>query len=200
MTGWRHSQWTRVYERPERRPEHFEKTLPARSVFSKCSLLSRKLEMLLSGAPLLHYSRDGDMDYRYEMFQKESTSATIHKKSGLGGLVLIGKPGPDLFFLRFVNTELLAGRFWRVRFNRRNGNASKREKHFTDVVFAGMNVTSLADDKLESFSSTEKGWGGVVLCFLGQFTLSICPLEGSFTANQYKVSLRGFALILVITG
>lgn len=38
------------------------------------------------------------MDYRYEMFQKESTSVTIHKKSGLGGLVLIGKPGPDLFF------------------------------------------------------------------------------------------------------
>lgn len=44
-----------------------------------------------------------------------------------------------------------------MRFNRRNGNESKREKHFADVVFAGMNVTSLADDKLESFSSTEKG-------------------------------------------
>lgn len=154
---------------------------PARSVFSKCSLLSRKLEMLLSEAPLLHYSRDGDCYAlpQWHMWtidmkcsRRSQPQPPSIKKSGSGGLALIGKPGPDLFFK--VCEYKVAGReVLTCRFNRRNGNASKREKHFTDLVFAGMNVTSLADDKLESFSSTEKGWGGVVLCFLGQFTL--CP-------------------------
>lgn len=50
---------------------------------------------LFPGWGLLCVTSVTHVDYRYEMFQKESTSAT---SSGSGGLVLICKPGPDLFF------------------------------------------------------------------------------------------------------
>lgn len=53
---------------------------------------------------------------------------------------------------------------------------------------------------LNLFQVERRGEGHCSMLFGTIYSLSICPLEGSFTANQYKVSLRGFAFILVITG